>query len=64
MWSLLPLLGCAVMMPAMMWMMSRGRSDKHEEPEQSRQQEIEVLREELAARRDDRQQGTTPGPDG
>jgi hypothetical protein len=51
--ALLPVLGCVLMMPAMMWMMSRGRGAKQEPPERSRQQEIEALREEVAALRRD-----------
>ena len=49
---LLPALGCAAMMGAMMWMMmGRGRGGSAQLPEASREEQIEGLRAEVAALR-------------
>lgn len=51
---LLPALGCAAMMAAMMWMMGRrqGRSDQPSAPSQD--EEIQGLRDEVATLRQTR----------
>lgn len=48
---LLPALGCAAMMAAMMWMMARGQGRSEQPPARSREEEIEGLRTEVATLR-------------
>ena len=50
---LLPALGCAAMMGGMMWMMGRGKGDKVQAADPSRQKEIAALRQEVAGLRND-----------
>lgn len=50
---LLPALGCAAMMGGMMWMMGRGKGDKVQPADPSRQQEVAALRQEVASLRND-----------
>lgn len=58
----LPALGCVVMMPAMMWLMSRGMRGNDTPPPQADPQDTEVrrLRDEVARLRADIDSDTHP----
>ncbi len=59
---LLPVVGCAVMMGGMMWMMMRGNhgSMRPQQPDAGTATEIAALRAEIAALRADRDATTAP----
>jgi hypothetical protein len=63
---LLPALGCAVMMGAMMWMMMRGNDNtaQGQQPDTSTAEEIAALRAEIAALRADKDATTRAGGQG
>lgn len=63
---LLPVVGCAVMMGGMMWMMMRGNhgSTQAQQPDTDTATEIAALRDEIAALRADKDSTTRVGGQG